>query len=70
MDSEPALPWGVAADAQRAIIRDLPAQMTLVVGSARIEVFWVLELADEDEEESQETTSYGKVRDKIYQNRL
>lgn len=68
MESQPALPWGVAADAQPTIIRDLPAHLKLAVGSARIEVYWMIEPEEEEEHESSQEAAYSKVRNKTYAN--
>lgn len=60
----PALPWGRPPNQAQPV--DLPAQLQLKTGTARIEVFWVLEIGDEDESEDEsedveKASKHGKV---------
>jgi hypothetical protein len=48
-ERSPALPWGRPDQAGPAVIADVPAQMSLSLGSARIEVLWVLSSTDDED---------------------
>ena len=67
MELEPALPWGVVETAQTKIkiICDLPKHLKLPVGSARIEVYWMVEEEVEGEDDAAEIIASSKVRPKL-----